>query len=158
MLHRMAFINFKKESWCVRRSRPFVLGFCACGCGERIGLRNERRCLRRYQPRHVGKNNSIPHSKEWNKNVALSKMGPKNAMWKGDKVDVNTLHKWIKRHLVKPDKCDICKKVPPYDLANKTGTYSRDFLNWYWLCRRCHMLSDGRMEKLLEHSYGLHRL
>lgn len=34
---------------------------------------------------------------------------------------------------------------PTYDLANITGNYTRDFSNWKYLCRKCHMKSDGRM-------------
>ena len=40
--------------------------------------------------------------------------------------------------------CENCKQNFPYDLANK-GIYNRDLRNWKWLCRRCHMLEDGRL-------------
>jgi len=39
-------------------------------------------------------------------------------------------------------------EVPPHDLANK-GTYDRKLKNWEWLCRKCHMIKDGRMKKLM---------
>ena len=42
--------------------------------------------------------------------------------------------------------CQNHSKV--YDLANK-GIYNRNFDNWEWLCRKCHMLSDGRLENLI---------
>jgi hypothetical protein len=39
--------------------------------------------------------------------------------------------------------CQQCRK--PYDLANVSVEYKRDLNDWQWLCRRYHMLSDGRL-------------
>ncbi|MCK5061745.1 hypothetical protein KAR28_04290 [Candidatus Parcubacteria bacterium] len=75
-----------------------------------------------------------------------SKLGKKNPMWKGDDVGYNALHAWINRYLPKPKVCECCKKIPPYDLANKSGKYKRDLSDWEWLCRGCHMTKDGRMK------------
>jgi hypothetical protein len=72
-------------------------------------------------------------------------LGENNGMWKGDNVSYAALHDYIKYHLPRPEQCEICKKVKPYDLANKSGEYRRDFKDWYWLCRKCHMRSDGRI-------------
>src|ERR687891_380248 len=52
---------------------------------------------------------------------------------------------YVKYHLPKTRLCQMCSKVPPYDLANISGEYKRDLNDWQWLCRRCHMLSDGRL-------------
>ena len=71
-------------------------------------------------------------------------LGKKNGMWKGDNVSYAALHDWVKYHLPKVKLCQICKKVPPYDLANISGEYKRDLTDWQWLCRKCHMVSDGR--------------
>lgn len=71
----------------------------------------------------------------------------KNPMWKGSKVSYGALHDYIKFHFPKPQFCEECKKEKPFDLANK-GIYNRDFENWEWLCRKCHMKKDGR-DKLL---------
>lgn len=60
----------------------------------------------------------------------------------------NALHSWINRNLPKPELCDICNLVPPNDSANITGIYNRDFKNWKYLCRSCHMKSDGRINNL----------
>ena len=73
-----------------------------------------------------------------------------NPMWKGDKVTIGQLHQWIKRNFKNPKLCQRCRKSPVYDLANK-GIYNRDIKNWEWLCRKCHMLSDGRLKKFLSH-------
>lgn len=66
--------------------------------------------------------------------------------WKGDNVGYSALHQWVKAHLPKPNTCGICHISPPYDLANK-GEYNRDLSQWWWLCRRCHMQSDGRTQR-----------
>lgn len=76
-----------------------------------------------------------------------SQLGEKSPQWKGDKVGYYPLHIWIRRRLPQPEFCAMCKKVPPLDLANKTGIYNRDLENWYYLCRSCHMISDGRLER-----------
>lgn len=71
--------------------------------------------------------------------------------WKGDSVGYVALHQWVRKNLIQPDFCQECNNVPPHDLANK-GIYNRDFQNWEWLCRRCHMIKDGRMELFLSFS------
>lgn len=73
--------------------------------------------------------------------------GETNGNWVGDHVGYSALHYWIKRRLAKPALCEVCKASKPYDLANK-GIYNRDVSNWAWLCRLCHMKSDGRLNKL----------
>jgi hypothetical protein len=88
-----------------------------------------------------GKTHSIEHRKK----IAESHTGINNKTWKGDDVCINALHIWVKRHFWKPRLCQKCLLVPPYDLANITNIYKRDFKNWRYYCRRCHLLSDGRM-------------
>lgn len=74
--------------------------------------------------------------------------GEKHWNYKGDAVGYKPLHRYVRRRLPKPKKCPCCRKRPPYDLSNKRGVYSRDLNEWEWLCRRCHMIKDGRLEKL----------
>ena len=80
--------------------------------------------------------------------MSMLKLGEKNPYWKGDKVTYVALHLWVKTRLPKPEKCQDCNIKPPLDLANITGIYNRELKNWKYLCRRCHMLSDGRMANL----------
>lgn len=77
-----------------------------------------------------------------------------NGQWKGDNVGIIQLHAWVKQHLPKPDLCQICNLVPPYDLANispkyNPDTYNRELKNWFWRCRKCHMVSDDRIYNLM---------
>lgn len=79
----------------------------------------------------------------------MNKMfGSKNPMWKGDQVGYAALHEWVGTHLKKPKTCEKCGKKPPHDLANISQKYKRKLSDWEWLCRRCHMLKDGRLDKL----------
>lgn len=69
-----------------------------------------------------------------------------NKQWKGDKVGYTALHNWIRRRLPIPRLCKMCNKEKPYDLSNISGEYKRQLDDWEWLCRRCHMKNDGRLE------------
>lgn len=105
---------------------------------------------------NVGVNNPIygkHRSEETKMKMRLAALGQKNRAWKGNDVGIKALHKWVKSYLPKPELCQICNKKPPRELANisptyNPETYNRDFKNWKWLCSKCHLLSDGRLEKL----------
>ena len=75
-------------------------------------------------------------------------LGSKNGMWKGDSVGLDSLHEWVKNRFPKPTLCSDCLVDPPKDLANISQEYKRDLTDWEWLCRRCHMVKDGRLLKL----------
>ena len=64
--------------------------------------------------------------------------------WKGDEVSYRALHSWVRRHKTKPKFCEVCKTNEPKDVANKSGSYKRDVEDYIWICRKCHMKSDGR--------------
>ena len=77
------------------------------------------------------------------------KKGKDNPMWKGnDPIHITTLHQWLRTNYPKPETCVKCGEKPSLDLANKNGNYVRDINEFEWLCRRCHMISDGRMNNL----------
>lgn len=94
-------------------------------------------------------------TEEWKKKIGIGNTGDSNGMWKGDNLaNMVALHQWVRRHLPEPELCQICNQSPPYDLANTTGNYTRDFNNWQYLCRRCHMDCDGRMNNLIKYDKG----
>lgn len=113
-------------------------------CQKEVNYRNKtgfcRKCLK---PRW----SELICTEERNKKCSFSKVGNKNPMWQGNKVGYIALHEWVKSRFPKTKLCECCKKVPPYDLANR-GTYDRNLENWEWLCRRCHMTKDGRIKLL----------
>lgn len=86
--------------------------------------------------------------------IGLANKGENNGQWKGDNVGYTSLHQWVAYNTVKPELCEICQLVPPYDLANKSGKYLRDLSDWQWLCRKCHMESDGRLLRLAEYHHN----
>ena len=78
--------------------------------------------------------------------------------WKGSNAGINSIHRWVRRRKIKPEYCELCKIVPPKDLANishkyNPDTYTRDVSNWNWLCRKCHMTIDGRLDNLPHRGY-----
>lgn len=72
-------------------------------------------------------------------------------MWQGDSVEYTSLHTWVRSHYIIPKNCEECGKEKPLDAANVSGKYLREDKNdWKFLCRKCHMESDGRLKKFLE--------
>lgn len=69
-------------------------------------------------------------------------------------VEVNSQrYKWLHTKLRRehPNKgvCEECKvETSKLDLANISQQYNDDITDWEYLCRRCHMLKDGRMNNL----------
>ena len=56
------------------------------------------------------------------------------------------IHAWVRKRKLKPKFCESCNTIPPYDLANISGEYKKDVSDYEWLCRRCHMKKDGRLD------------
>lgn len=84
------------------------------------------------------------NSQESREKLRAKRMNEQNPHWKGDTVGYAGLHCWIRERKIKPTFCDGCSASPPRDLANISGQYKRDINDFEWLCRRCHMNSDGR--------------
>lgn len=74
--------------------------------------------------------------------------GKNNPNWQGNNIGYSGIHRRIRLQLPKPNLCNNCKKIPPYDLTNKSGKYKQNLSDWEWLCRKCHMQSDGRLDNL----------
>ncbi|MCC6691363.1 MAG: hypothetical protein IT235_07500 [Bacteroidia bacterium] len=105
---------------------------CKCDCGNEIMVR--RKYLISKETESCGCR--LKESME-NEN---------NPMWKGDKVGYYSLHTWVKNRIIKPNKCQMCSNVGFVELSNIGHTYKRNLTDWEWLCRKCHMIKDGRME------------
>lgn len=91
------------------------------------------------------------HSVETRRHYAAAKWNEQNPQWKGNTVDIPALHRWVFRHKPKPRLCEACKTRTPYDLANISQKYKRDVVDYEWLCRKCHMTKDGRMNNLKQY-------
>ena len=80
----------------------------------------------------------------------------KHPQWKGDNVGYASLHEWIKNRKPKPKYCEECGKETNWlDLANISQEYKRKLNDWEYICRRCHMIKDGRLEKLVDCDKGI---
>ena len=59
------------------------------------------------------------------------------------------LHQVIRKCFdIIPNKCERCNKKSNLDMANISGKYHFDLSDWEFLCRKCHMHSDGRINNL----------
>lgn len=92
------------------------------------------------------------HSEESKKKIKEAVTGIKSAVWVGDKVGYVALHAWLRRHLPKPDKCEICKERPATEIANVSGKYLRDLKAYQYLCHKCHTKLDNLGRNILEYN------
>jgi len=77
--------------------------------------------------------------------------GEKHYAWKGDNIGYHALHKWLRKNMPKPEECQGCNKKESLELANITGIYTRDFINYKYLCHKCHHILDGRDSNLIQY-------
>lgn len=89
-------------------------------------------------------------SEEAKRKLSLIHIGQQNPMWKGDNVGYFSLHEWVINRLKRPEVCSSCHQKKTVELSNISGKYKRDLSDWEWLCRKCHMVQDGRYEKFLK--------
>src|SRR3990167_3108655 len=93
---------------------------------------------------NFGKNLSI----ETKRKISIANKNEKNGVWKGDNVGYVALHKWVIRNKPKVKYCETCGLEKKLDVANISGKYKRDISDFEYLCRRCHMNKDGRINNL----------
>lgn len=96
-------------------------------------------------PKGIPKNGDI--NKGW---VKKGQFGEAVPNWKGSAVSYRGLHKWVRTHKPSSGKCESCNQTKKLDLANVSGEYKRDLSDWQYLCRKCHMASDGRYDALIK--------
>lgn len=85
-------------------------------------------------------------------------MGERNPNWKGDSVGYCAIHEYVSRHKPKPLECELCGEKRELELVFKDHSagwktlerYTRNPEDYWWACHRCHMVEEGRIEKLKE--------
>lgn len=97
------------------------------------------------------------HSEETKEKMSKSKSREKSYLWNGENPSNGAVHKRLKKILLKPTKCDECKKEKNLELANISPTYNKftyteNKNNWRWLCRKCHIHSDNRLKNLKQYA------
>jgi len=98
----------------------------------------------------LGKPKSEDHAQKCRIAALGKNQKEKNGRWQGNNIKYTGLHKWIRKYKPKPinGKCQICDTEDWKDAANVTGIYNRDFSNWKFLCRKCHIYLDGTINNL----------
>ena len=74
----------------------------------------------------------------------------KHHSYKDAKVKYSTIHTWINRRKPKPLCCELCGEIKDTELALKGKIYTRNIHDYWYLCRKCHMITDGRLEKAIQ--------
>lgn len=91
------------------------------------------------------------HTHEVRKRIQLARLqkySENSNAWKGDKAGNRAIHEWIRNNFLPPKECQFCGLIKPLDLANMTGVYNREFKNWKYICRKCHVYHDGTIYNL----------
>src|SRR3990167_5640602 len=72
-----------------------------------------------------------------------------------------TIHTWVRRNKVKPEKCTKCGKAGnsrQIQWANIDNTYRRVLENYIGLCVRCHVIFDAIKRGGVVNQYGFQKL
>lgn len=112
-----------------------------CKCGNTIWSLSRmcRSCSK------IGRGNPMfgrKHSKTTKMKMGEKQSGSNNSKWKGDKVEYQALHQWIRKHFGSPTVCEDCGasnlKGRKIHWANKSGKYLRVRSDWKRICVKCH--------------------
>ena len=77
-------------------------------------------------------------------------LNEENVNWK-DRPSMVALHNWVRRRVAKPELCPSCgDNKYRLELANISQEYKRDINDFEWLCHMCHMIKDGRINRLFK--------
>ena len=85
-----------------------------------------------------------PVSEKTRRKIGDANRGEKSGSWKGNKVKYRGLHTWIVYNWGKANICENCNSKKFIDWHNMDNKYKRDRKDWKKLCRKCHMILDGR--------------
>jgi hypothetical protein len=138
----MPIFNCKKCGWSGDAKHPRCPK-CACAAAKRWRDRNpdkvkSKKCL--DCPARIDRKATYC--------PACARRGERNARWKGDETSPIAKRKRAQL-LYKLGKCELCPE-PATDRHHRDGNTGNNVLsNISLLCRRCHMVVDGRIQRLL---------
>ncbi len=96
-------------------------------------------------PRPFGFN----QTEETKKKIGLANLGEKNGMWKGDFAEYKQTARERAQRRFPLKSCQRCESKKGFDRHHIDGNvFNNDVENIMILCRSCHMIIDGRMDKL----------
>jgi hypothetical protein len=119
-------------------NKPCNIIQCKCGCGQTRLDRDNQGRLREYIKGHYNRDRKLSEK------TKEKLRGDKNYGWKADEVGYGQIHDFVGIKRQKPEFCETCHKVLPYDLAFllHPQRYTRNPDDYRWLCRSCHMILD----------------
>jgi len=130
-----------------------VAELCKCGAGTvhewLVKFNIQRREGYRFKKGNrinLGRKKTKETLKKMSESMKGKNKGEKHGLWKGNNVSYKGLHGWVRRNKPKPKLCEICHKEKKLEISNISGEYKRDINDYKWLCRKCHMNSDGRLK------------
>lgn len=104
---------------------------------------------------------------------SLSIRGENHHSWKGNNVGYSSMHDWIRLRLPCPATCTKCgvanykihhtmSNGNTYDtnylhLSNKSGQYTRQLEDWWYVCPKCHSAHDRGRDSIKKRFQGLAR-
>jgi 5-methylcytosine-specific restriction endonuclease McrA len=119
-----------------------LLGFSQAGIGN--ALRRAGVPCRKGGPKRGHR-----RSDEFKRKSSISKLGPKNPNWKGDAIERGSGRDRARRAYRSIGPCSNCG-APKTERHHIDGnTLNNNPENIAILCRRCHMIADGRLQSLL---------
>ncbi len=83
--------------------------------------------------------------------------GKNNPSYKDRDATYGAIHAWIRRRKPKPVRCELCGEIKDTEVVLRGEKYTRNIYDYWYLCRRCHMLIDGRTEKAIAYGKNIKR-
>lgn len=83
----------------------------------------------------------------------LSKLGEKNPNWKGENACSQSGRLRAENWFPNPKPCEICNSQKSERHHKDGNTLNNDPGNIQWLCRKHHMVEDGRMENWIKNPH-----
>jgi hypothetical protein len=93
-------------------------------------------------------NTNLPNRRgsKWKPEQVAAVSGENGNNWKGETAGYNAVHAWLRKWYPKRGVCEDCGTEGKTDYAylGEPGGFERDRSRYRELCRRCHLISEGR--------------
>jgi len=148
----------------VRKMNQCPIKLCECGCGNPPPLAPQTDKKRGWvkgqpirfilnhhfkHPKYIQKSIEAHQTKAFREKERKAKLGSLNPNWKGDQIKMQSGRLRAERKF-KISKCEKCGHKA-HDRHHKNGNpINNESGNIQILCRRCHMIEDGRMNQLIK--------
>lgn len=113
-------------------------------------MKDERgRFIKGHGPSNTGRTRFMGGKTPWNKGRVGLIPSENHGQWKGDDASYVAKHKWVYKHLGRPQKCSKCgdESSGKYNWHNISGEYRRESSDWARLCTHCHTHNHQNWKK-----------